>query len=106
MTRYRASLAPHRNGGRALHDRPFVLLDIDERVAGRGLALPGGAEAVLRELPGALALLPGFVLRLARDLAVGRESHLELGAGRGRRRKALAVEELSLDLLRGELLRR
>src|SRR5205085_12571492 len=76
-------LAPHRDGGRALHDRPLVLLDVDQRVAVRLATLPRGAEAVLGELPGAFALGAGLVLRLARDLAAGHERHLELGARGG-----------------------
>src|SRR6185503_14681761 len=98
-----ASLAPHRDSRSALHHRPFVLVDIDDGVAVRRAALPGGAEALLGQLPGALTLRAGLVLRLTRDLAVGRERHLELGARGGGGRERLAVEELGLDFLRGEL---
>src|SRR5215217_6083461 len=99
----RELLAPHRNRGCAFDYRPFVLVDVDHRVAVRRAALPGGAEAVLRELPGALALRAGLVLRLARHLAVTRKRQLELGAGGGRGSERLAVEELGLNLLRREL---
>src|SRR3954469_12949295 len=66
-------LAPYGNGRRALDHRPFVLVDVHQRVADGRAALPGGAEPILRELPGSLALGAGPVLRFAGDLAVGRE---------------------------------
>src|SRR5438270_5262183 len=96
-------LAPHRHGRGALHHRPFIFVDIDNRVAIRRAAFPCGAEAVLGEFPGALASRARLVLRLARDLAVTAERQLELGARGGRSREGLAVEELALDFLRHEL---
>src|SRR3981189_2888436 len=71
-------LRPGRDRGRSLYHRPLVVAgSLDAEAVGRG-ALPGRAEAILGELPGAFALhAPGLRNRLARHLAVGGEYHLE-----------------------------
>src|SRR5215813_2578012 len=73
MRRRERSLRPHRHQGRAAHHRPRVVAAGHDREAAdlAGLAaFPGGAEAVLVELPGAFALAAaGLVDRLARNLA-------------------------------------
>src|SRR5205085_8658753 len=74
-----------------------------DREAARLAAFPGGAEAVLGELPGAVGLYARLADRLARHLALGREDHLELDVRKGRRRERLAVEERRLNVLRREL---
>src|SRR3954469_19632829 len=65
-------LAPGRDRGGATHHRPFVVIHIDQREAGRLAALPARAEAILVELPRSLAFdTGGATHRLARHLAVG-----------------------------------
>src|SRR5881397_2527459 len=65
-------------------DRPLVGAVLLHAIAVLLPSFPGRAEAVGRELPGALALGSGLVHWLARHGAVGREDHLELDVG-GRR---------------------
>ena len=98
LRNHQASLAPHRNHGRALHHRPFVLAGShDDEAIGLG-ALPRGAEAGLVELPGAGVLDAGFAGRLARHLAVGRERHRVFDVLWRRGGERLAVEERLLNV--------
>src|ERR1700722_9607760 len=97
-----ALLAPGRHDGRALEHRPFVVAGGGHGEAAILAALPGGAEALLRELPGAFAAVAGTD-RLTLHLAVGGERHLEFETGGRRRRKGLAVEGGALDIRGGEL---
>src|SRR5262249_40446542 len=72
------SFRPSRDRRGSLHHRPLVVAGgKDLKAVGLG-ALPGGAEAVLGELPGAFALGAARTDRLARHLAVGAEYHLVL----------------------------
>src|SRR5438067_11009627 len=95
------SLGPDRNDGRALHDRPFVLA-AQERETIRLGALPRGAETVLGQFPGALALRARLPDRLPRHLAIRHEYHLEFYIRGGRRGERLAVEERRLDFVWSE----
>ena len=98
--RKQLSLRPDRLDGRALHHRPFVGAGIHQGEAiGHGGAAPGGAEAVLRQLPGAFALVASAD-RLAFHLAVRLERHLVFDVRQRRRRERLTVEERGLDFAR------
>src|SRR6266545_2245910 len=109
-------LRPIGHGLGAGHDGPLVGAALVHAIAILARALPGRAETVLRELPGAfrdragalggglarLAGLTGLAQRLARHGAVRLEHHPELDV-RGRRRgERLAGEERGLDVLRGQ----
>src|ERR1700730_3188937 len=72
----KALFAPGRQDGRALEHGPFFVAGTDQREAIGWSAVPGGAKAVLRQFPGALAFV-ARTDRLALHLAVGRERHLE-----------------------------
>ena len=98
-------LAPRRHDGRASQHRPFVVAGADYGEAGFLGAFPVGAEAVLRELPGALTPVAGAD-RLALHLAVRHEGHLEFEAGRRRGGERLTVEERRLDVARRKFCRR
>src|ERR1700692_4824424 len=80
-----ALFASSRQNGRALEHGPFFVAGTDQRETIGRRAVPGGAKAVLRQFPGALALV-SRADRLALHLAVRRESHLEFDV-RGRRRR-------------------
>src|SRR5262245_62576434 len=95
-------LRPVRHRLAAHDDRPTVRSARLHAIAVLLGALPGRAEAILGELPGAFALAAGLADRLARHLVVRRKHHLELDVGRRRRSERLAVEEQRLDLLRRE----
>src|SRR5215831_14829267 len=97
------SLAPGRNDGRSPHHGPFVLVGRNHREAVGLAAFPGGAVAVFIELPVAFALGAAVAGGNAPDLAVSRESHLELYPGRRRCRELGPVEERRLNLSRREL---
>src|SRR6202034_3474221 len=92
-------LAPRGHDGRASEHRPLFVAGADDDEAAVFGAFPGGAEAVLRELPGALALAAAAD-RLAFHLAVRRERHLEFQVRRRRGDERLTVEEGRLDVVR------
>src|SRR6476659_9377218 len=91
--------APRRYDARTLEHRPLVRTGADDREAFLLGALPGTAESVTGQFPGALALLSAAG-RLAFHLAVRGKRHLEFDIGRRRRRERLTVEERGLDLIR------
>src|SRR5712671_1428032 len=100
--RAQASLRPVGDRLGADDHGPFVGAALLHAVAVLLRTLPGRAEAVLGELPGAFALGAGLAERFTRHRTFGREHHLELDV-RGRRgRERLAVKEHRLDVLWGE----
>src|ERR1043166_6082054 len=96
----RLLLRPRCDRGGALHDRPFVVGHVEHGEAVLPVVLPCRAIAVLRQLPGALALGAGLADRLARHLAVGGEHHLVADALRGRGGERLAGEKRRLNFAR------
>src|SRR5215469_4522681 len=93
------SLRPGRDRRGSLHHRPLVVAGGHEAVAVLLGALPGGAEAVLAELPSAFGLCAASADRLARHFAVGGERHLVFDVRR-RGGEGLAGEEGRLDFVR------
>src|SRR5260370_37646998 len=97
------SLRPGTNQVRALHDRPFVVAAGHQSVAIGRRVLPGRAEPVLAELPGAVALDAGLSERLARHLAVGGAYHRGFVVLRRRGSERLTAEEGRLEVSGREL---
>src|SRR5215472_13556786 len=98
-----SSLAPGRDDGRAFHYGPLVLVGGNHGEAVGFAAFPGGAVAVLVELPDARAPRTAIAGGDTPNLAISRECHLELYSGRRRCGELCPIEECRLNFRWREL---